>query len=288
MKTYVCNPRGYCLGVINAINKAKQTKLSNAGKEVYVFGMLVHNEDVINELSECGITTVVDTSDYKKVIDNLNKDSILIFTAHGHVKEIEEYAINKGLETVDATCSIVNKNLELIKESIKNNKEVIYIGKKSHPETVAALSLDKSIHLYDIKNGFDFKNLKSDNPLVINQTTLSHLELKDIHDDIKKHVSNAEIIDEICDATKVRQLAILNIPNEVDLIVIVGGTKSSNTNKLFEIAKDTHKNARVIKVLNLSELKRYKLDNYKYAAIAAGTSTPVGVTNEIINYIKSI
>ena len=287
MKCYVCNPRGYCAGVIKAITKAKKTKKMYSDRPIYVFGMLVHNEDVKDSLLKEGIITIEDTSNYKEVINNLPSNSVLIFTAHGHKEEIESYAKEKGLITVDTTCEIVKKNLDLIRNAIKNNKDVIYIGKNNHPETTAAISLSENVHLLEIGKDFDYASVK-ESPLVLNQTTLSHLELKDTHDIIKDNIPSADIIDEICDATKIRQLSVLNIPSEVDLIIIVGGKKSSNTKKLYEIATSKYPNVKVMQVLNAEEINKNDLLGHNYAAIASGTSTPIEITNKVIELIKSI
>lgn len=288
MKVYVTNPHGYCLGVINAISEVTKLRKNNPTSKIYIFGMLVHNKDVKDYLENKDIITISDTSDYRSVIDSLEKDSFLVFTAHGHQKEIEDYALSKGLKVIDTTCPRVKENLNLIIKELNEGNDVIYIGKNNHPETIAALSLGKNVYLYEQGKDFDYNQLKSISPLVINQTTLSHLDLIDIHKDIVLHLNKAKIVDEICDATKVRQIAVKNIPSDVSLIIIVGGKESSNTLKLYEIAKKTHPNAKVIKILNITELNKNDLIGHNYVAVASGTSTPIEVTNKIISYLKLV
>ena len=170
---------------------------------------------------------------------------------------------------------------------IKGAEEVIYIGKSHHPETTAALTMNKNTHLYDISSGLNFNELKTDHPLVINQTTLSFLELESIHQDIKNRLPNATIYDEICDATLLRQRAIEKIDDDIDTIIIVGSKRSSNTMKLYEIAKLMHPNKQTILVNNVDELRQLDLSN-KNVAVASGTSTSIETIKSIKNYLMQM
>ena len=183
---------------------------------------------------------------------------------------------------VDATCKKVKECFNQIKQA----GEVIYIGKNHHPETVAALTMNKNAHLYDIKSGFDYSVLKTNHPLVINQTTLSFIELAAIHNEIKSKLPNAIFAEEICNATLLRQKAIDDLDSSVDTLIIVGSKKSSNTMKLFDIAKAKHPDIQTLLVNNVDELKQYQLG--KNIAIASGTSTSIETIKEIKEYLESL
>ena len=187
------------------------------------------------------------------------------------------------MQYVDATCKKVKDCFNVIKEA----DEVIYIGKSHHPETVAALTMNKNAHLYDIKDGFDYSVLKTNNPLVINQTTLSFLELEHIHQEIKSKLPTAKFYDEICDATLLRQIAIQKLDKGVDTIIIVGSKKSSNTMKLYDIATKVHLDKQVVLVNNADELRKHNL-SFRNAVIASGTSTSIATINKVKNYLESI
>ncbi len=275
-------PIGHCFGVLKAIEIAKKTKEKYQDKNIYVFGLLVHNEEVVKALEEINIKTIEMNED--NAIELLNKftpDDIVIFTAHGHPQVYEEILNRNHVTYVDATCKKVKDCFNVIKEA----DEVIYIGKSHHPETVAALTMNPNAHLYDIKNGFDYSLLKSDHPLVINQTTLSFLELENIHQEIKNKLPRAVFYDEICDATLLRQIAIKNLDSSVDTIIIVGSNKSSNTMKLYDIALKVHPDKQVVLVKDVEELKTLKLV-YKNVVIASGTSTPYQTIVKIEEYLK--
>ena len=277
-------PIGHCFGVIKAFEIAKKTKALYLDKNIYVFGLLVHNEEAVKELESIGIKTIEMNED--NAIDLLNKftsDDVVIFTAHGHPLIYEEILNRNHVTFVDATCSRVKDCFNTIKQA----HEVIYIGKNHHPETVAALTMNKHAYLYDITSGgFDYNQLHTDAPLVINQTTLSFLELEKIHQDIRKKLPHAIFHEEICNATLLRQKAIKELDESVDTIIIVGSQKSSNTMKLYEIAKSEHPHKQIVLVNNVEELKKANI-SFNNAIIASGTSTSIETINAVNDYLSS-
>ena len=280
----IIKPIGQCYGVNNAIQIAKQAAVDNPNKRVNIFGLLVHNNDVKKELEGLNIKTIeVEDGEEINILKSFKKDDLVIFTAHGHPKKYEEILNNLGVRFIDTTCPIVQKSFDLIKQA----KETIYIGKNGHPETKAALTMNEQVHLYDINSGIDFSKILTNDPLVINQTTLSFLELEEIHKDIKKHIENAQILDEICNVTMLRQKAIRNISNDVEVIIVVGSKKSSNTLKLFEVAKNFHIGKHILFVENVNELNE-DLSKYNRFAITGGTSTPLSKIEEIKRYLEAL
>ncbi len=289
MEIIKIKPIGYCYGVINAINLALKIKDEYKDNNVYLFGQIVHNNDVTNMLLKHGIKTLDTTNqDKEALLKSFSKDDIVIFSAHGHDKKFDQILLSSGVKYFDATCPKVNKNNELIKKEVKDNK-VIFIGKKNHPETEASLSISSNVILYDIKEKLDYSLIDVPSPLVVNQTTLSFLEIEDIHLDIKKHFPQAKIIDEICDATRLRQEKIVSLKEDIDAFIIIGSNKSSNTSKLYEIARNKYQDSLpVLKVENLDDLKKYDLKGIKKVALASGTSTPISIVEEMETYLKGV
>ncbi len=290
MNVYVTNPHGYCMGVVNAIKLAEQAKYENPHRPVAILGMLVHNEEVIERLQKKGIFTLYDTTKtHKELLQEINPATIIIFSAHGHVKELEEIARARNLTYVDATCSRVTRNHDLIIDALKKGQQVIFIGKKGHPETTAAVSLDSRIILLDVKDKFKYQGLDLlKETFVLNQTTLSFLELKSIHQDLLRIFPNIVINEEICSATRLRQQAVIDVPAHADLIYIVGSSHSSNTEKLVEVAKKTHPKALVYRINNIDDIHQSDLVGKKLVAIGAGASTPPELTEEIIAYLRKV
>ena len=283
MEVEILSPQGYCAGVTNAINMARLAKKEHLDKNVYVLGMLVHNKEVIDELTKENIITIYDKNKtYEELIKLIPNDSVIIFTAHGHDEKLDAIAKSKNLIIYDATCSKVKRNLIRIKEAINNNRDVIYIGEKNHPESLASLSISNKVSFYDK----DLDLSKLNNPLVINQTTLNILSLKDIHNDILSKI-NAEIEDEICPTTRLRQEAIEKLDDSFDLIIVVGDIASNNSKKLLEIAKTSHPHTSSIMISSLNEFDKEMLKNKKKVALASGASTPNKTINDIYSFIKN-
>ena len=276
-------PIAHCYGVINAIELAKRVAANHKDKNINILGLLVHNEEVTKDLLNIGIKTIDITG--KNILDILNSfngEDIVIFTAHGHPEQYEQILKDKGVTYYDATCPRVKECFS----HIKSSKETIYIGKKNHPEANAALTMNDHVLFYDINEKFDYSQVKTSDPLIINQTTLSFLELEDIHQEIKQNIPQARIEDEICDATLLRQKAILGLTDDVDTILIVGSRKSSNTMKLFEVATSAHQDKKVYLVSGLDELKKMDIP-FNNLVIASGTSTPYQTIARIKEYLEN-
>ena len=136
---------------------------------------------------------------------------------------------------------------------------------------------------------FDIEALVRDiikEPIIINQTTLSFLELNNIHKEILENIPKANIIDEICPVTRIRQENIINLKKDYDLLIIIGSKTSSNTNKLYELALKYHQNKKVLMIGSKKDLFNFDLSNYKHVAIFSGTSTPNEIINEVKQYLE--
>ena len=284
MKIDIIQPSGYCFGVMNAINEAIKIKENYPFNNVYVLGELVHNEDVISFLNNHDIHTLVVNNNEEEILKKLNTNDILIFSAHGHDEKLDELLKNKKITFFDTTCKNVRKNLDLIKENI--DKGIIYIGKENHAETKAAISISNKVVLYDLDKGLDFSKITFKEPIIINQTTLSFLELNNIHKEILENIPKANIIDEICPVTRIRQENIINLKKDYDLLIIIGSKTSSNTNKLYELALKYHENKKVLMIGSKKDLFNLDLSNYQHVAIFSGTSTPNEIINEVKQYLE--
>ena len=281
MKVTILEPSGYCSGVERAMKMAIETKNTNPSKNVVVLGMLVHNEDSLKTLEKYGIKTIYKKNcSYEQLIDEIKEPSIVILTAHGHLKVVEEKLLEKGHEIVDATCPFVSSSFKEIRKYLDKNMYVFYIGVKNHPESSAALSLSEKVIFIDYKNPVVPK-IECKSPLVISQTTLSQLEVFDIYMKIEKEYPKAKISKGICHASTSRQLALGKLDDDVDLIYVVGGINSNNSRTLFNIAKGLYPNKKVVLIQNASEINKKDLIGLSHIAISSGASTPKEVIEEI-------
>lgn len=287
MKIEILEPFGYCAGVERAMKMALEVKKAHQDQEVVVLGMLVHNADALNELSKAGITTIYDENkSLVELIDKVDNNAIVILTAHGHSLAVEEELNRRNIEFIDATCPFVTLTENVIKKAVSENRDVLYLGKKNHPEANAALSISNKVHLIEPKNVH--LDEKYSHPLVISQTTFSESEIAQTISFIKDALKEVSVSESICQASTLRQNALKNLSKDVELIYVVGGKNSNNTKTLFEIASTTHPKAKVLMIENANDINKKDLIGLNYVAISSGASTPREITLEVENKIKSL
>jgi len=278
-------PRGFCKGVYHAIELAKQTRIDFPNEKITILGELVHNKDVVSTLKSLQIDTI--ESKGKSRIDLLDEinEGIIIFSAHGVSPLVELKAKRKGLITINASCVDVLKTQDLIKTYLENGYEIFYVGQKNHPESEASLDLDlNKVHLIEI--GKEIPELDSKKIFVTNQTTMSIFDIKNTIDLIQLKYPFAVVSNEICNATRLRQEAVLNLPSTVDSIIIIGDKNSNNTKMLTKIAQNRSIKT-IIEIQNLRELDPKVLDLCHEIAITAGASTPKFIIDEIVHFVNA-
>ena len=224
------------------------------------------------------------------MLDQIESGTVII-TAHGVGSNIYNKIKDKGLDLFDCTCHFVKKASDLILEYINNNYDIIYIGKKNHPETEGVISESNRIHL--IENIDDIDNLVINNDLIglSNQTTMSIYDIEDIVNKVKEKFPNVVILKTICNATKNRQKELSdclnNLNNQEFLCIVVGDPTSNNTLMLEKRAK-SFKNGLTIKIEDKNMLDINLVKKYQNVVITSGASTPHVIVNEVIDKIKSI
>lgn len=283
MNVKIIKPYGYCLGVKRVLDLVNDIVIKHQDKKIYCIGQIVHNKIVNQKLIDLNIE-ILNFSDKEKAIEKIDS-GVVIFSAHGTSKKIIEKAKKKGLIVYDVVCPFVLKEFNIIEDKINHGFDVIYIGKKNHEESTAALAISNNIHF--IEKVKDVSGLKITNSkiVIINQTTLSINDLKEIYLSIQEKYPNALIIDEICNATRVRQEQVLKINQQHDVIV-VGDNNSNNSKSLYELAfKKAHS---CIMVEQYSEELKKWCETKKNVLIVSGTSTPNEIVENIYNMIKSI
>ena len=260
---------------------AIETKKNNPSKNVVILGMLVHNEDSLKTLEKHGIKTIYKQNcSFEQLIDEINEASMVILTAHGHSKAVEEKLLKSGHKIVDATCPFVTNSFKEIEKSLNKDLNVFYIGVKNHPESTAALSLSKKVLLIDVKDP-KIPSVKCDSPLVISQTTLSKFETESIYKQIQEVYPNAKFLDGICNASTKRQESLMNLDKDVDLIYVVGGTNSNNSKTLLNLATKLYPNKKVLLIQNAQNINKKDHKGLSHIVISSGASTPKEVIEEI-------
>lgn len=282
MKVYQIAPRGYCKGVIRAIEIAKKQAHQD---NTYILGMIVHNQYIVEALNDLGIKTIDKKgASREELLDQVDRGTVII-TAHGASKEIVKKAQDKHLNVIDATCPDVIKTHDLIEKYLSKGREILYIGKSGHPESEGALSIDlEHIHLIESKKDID-KLDPSLNYVITNQTTMSLYDVYDLCEYAKSVLKNLTVAKETCQATTIRQEAITKIDDDVDLVFIVGDPHSNNTRKLASIAS-SKANKTTYMIESVSDITLAMLKDKKVAAVSSGASTPTYLTNQVISYLQ--
>lgn len=277
-------PRGYCKGVVRAIEIAKQCAKDYPDQKITVLGMIVHNQHVVDALKNLNITTVEDKNKTRiELLDEIN-EGVVIFTAHGISDTVKQKAADKGLICVDASCTDVIETQNLVKEKIRQNANVLYIGKKKHPEAEAVLSISQNVHL--ITSTSDLPETLEGDVFVTNQTTMSLLEVEAIIDEIIKKWPHAQIMREICNATSIRQKAVLNLSNQqIDCLIVVGDPASNNSTKLKVLGIQSGIQ-HVIMIESVFDLNEEMIQHHKRIAVTSGASTPTALTAQVIDVLK--
>ena len=280
-------PQGFCGGVNNAIKILDKTlNDNNIKKPIYLLGNLIHNKFVMEEYKKKGIIVLEDkTKTRLELLDLIETKGTVIFSAHGVSDLVYSKAKSKGLDIIDATCPFVNVVHLKIKDYIKKGYQILYIGTKNHPECEGVLGIDSNIKLITSLDDVSNLEINSDKIFVTNQTTLSIYDISYIFNAIKEKYNNVIIDDKICNATTIRQKAVMD-QEIVDLCIIIGDPQSSNTKKLKSVS--LLKGINTIMIESVSDLDQEMFKDVNSVSISSGASTPSYLVDEVIEFIKNI
>lgn len=273
MKIKIAETYGFCFGVKRALDIAFDA--TEKSKKIYSYGQLIHNDQVSEKLSSQGLVEV-------KEIGNLNNCDMII-RSHGVGRNIYEISEHKNINVIDCTCPYVKKVHTIVKKYHDKNFKIIIIGDPNHPEVIGINGWcdNKAIIIKDEKSIPELSNHFS--YCVVAQTTLKEATWIYVTNIIKGCISNVEFFNTICSATSERQLSTIKLAKEVDCMIVIGGFHSSNSIKLYEIAKEYCKN--IYHIEKKSDLVMTKLEKCDTIGITAGASTPNWIIDEVCDYI---
>ncbi|MGF2617111.1 4-hydroxy-3-methylbut-2-enyl diphosphate reductase [Rossellomorea vietnamensis] len=278
-------PRGYCYGVVDAMVIARNAALDKSlPRPIYILGMIVHNKHVTDAFEEEGIITL-DGNNRKEILDQVTEGTV-IFTAHGVSPEVKQLAKDKGLVTLDATCPDVTRTHDLIRAKEAEGFDVIYIGKKGHPEPEGAVGVAPGIvHLVETMDDVEELKITNKKIIVTNQTTMSQWDVSHVMEKVKEKYPYVEVHKEICLATQVRQEAVAEQAGEADVLIVVGDPKSNNSNRLAQVSEEIA-GTKAYRIADISELEIDWIKDAELVAVTAGASTPTPIVKEVMNFIS--
>ncbi len=282
VKVLLAQPRGFCAGVIRAIDIVDQA-LDRTGEPVYVRHEIVHNRHVVDTLKAKGAVFVEELSE-------VPAGAVTIFSAHGVSRAVQLDAEAKGLPVIDATCPLVSKVHAQGRRYVATGRTLVLIGHAGHPEVEGTLGqIDGEVHLVGSPAEVATLALPLDRPIAyITQTTLSVDDTRAIIAALKARFSDVTGPDtsDICYATQNRQSAVRALCEQADMLIVVGSPNSSNSNRLREIGEEMGKPAYL--VADGSEFDPAWLDGVDTVGLTAGASAPEELVQSVIAAIRRI
>jgi len=276
MKIFLARDAGYCFGVRDAVNLAYDT--AEAHGEVYMLGTIVHNERVIENLSNAGAKVV-------ETLDDVPEDKPILFRAHGTAPELWKKTDKKKLNLVDATCPLVTEIHDEIKKLEEEGRRTIIIGDHGHDEVVAiAAQVSEPIIIANVDEAKTLRKMKKAG--VVSQSTQMIENVKEIMNVLMEKVFDLRFVNTICFPTRRNHEQIKELAVQCDVMIVIGSFTSANSKRLTQLALE--RNKRSYQVTTAEELDMSWFNDCKTVGISAGASTPDEIINDVVKHIKII
>jgi 4-hydroxy-3-methylbut-2-enyl diphosphate reductase len=283
MEIILAKPRGFCAGVTRAIETVEKA-IQKFGTPVYVRHEIVHNKFVVESLRKKGAIFVNE-------VEQIPVGAITIFSAHGVSDKVEEDAVKRGLDVIDATCPLVSKVHREAKKYEEEDYEIILIGHRGHPEVEGTRGRVKKPVIL-VTNEEDARNIEIQNPekiAYVSQTTLSVDDTKKIVEILENRFPTLQkglATKDICYATQNRQDAVRDLCKIVDILLVIGAQNSSNSNRLRDLGEESGLNSYLIN--GAQDIEEKWFENVEKIGLTAGASAPEILVQEVILKIKEI
>ena len=280
MEIILAKTAGFCFGVQRAVDTAYE-HADDKGR-VYTYGQIIHNEEVVGDLSRHGVTVIED--------DELPdiRDSKVIIRSHGAEKKVYDILESNGNIVIDATCPFVKKIHNIVRDKSEDGHTIVIVGDENHPEVrgimgwcvsrPVVIGSEEEAEIFTQKC-LDGSYSRKENISIVSQTTFNYRKFNNIVDIIRNKLYNVTAYKTICNATSVRQREAKEIASKVDAMIVIGGRNSSNTQKLFEISKKECENTYYIQTLVDLDLTTF--ESVSRVGITAGASTPNNIIKEV-------
>jgi len=270
MEILLAKNGGFCSGV----KKAVDTAMSVNPENTYLYGEIIHNPVVVDDIRKRGIITVEDLSE-------VPCGATLIIRSHGVGKNVYEECAKRNIRVIDCTCQFVHRTQKLVDEHFQKGKTIVIVGERTHPEVIGLNGwCENTAHIVSSEED-DFSVLEGKNCVVVAQTTYSDEKFEKIIKILNdKPLKTVEIFKTICYTTIRRQNEACELAKQCDAMIVLGGLNSSNTNKLFEICARYCEN--VFRVVRFGDLDYKKIKRFKKVGIVTGASAPNVQTQEVL------
>ncbi len=286
MQVTLAKSAGFCFGVKRAVDQVYQ-EAEHSRMPVYTFGPIIHNETVVKDLEEKGVYAIGGIEELKHL-----PKGIVVIRSHGVSKEIYEKIETEGFRIVDATCPFVLKIHRFAEDYSKKGYHILIIGNASHPEVEGIKGWSDPAGTTVLQSAEEARNFKlpegengRPNVCIVSQTTFNYNKFQELVEIIEKKGYDIIVLNTICNATEERQKEAAEISAKADAMIVIGGSHSSNTQKLFEICKKECENTYYIQTLDDLDPGQFRsIDN---VGITAGASTPNNIIEEAQKNVRS-
>ena len=280
MDVTVAKTAGFCFGVKRAVEKVYE-HIEKGKTPIYTFGPIIHNEEVVRDLEERGVKVLETAEELRQLTDG-----VVVIRSHGVGKDIYDILEKNGIEIIDATCPFVKKIHRIVSEQNENGRRVIIVGNGKHPEVEGIKGWGNDDTLV-IETAEEFEKLQisdGEKLCIVAQTTFNYNKFQDLVEKISKTRYDILVLNTICNATQERQVEARQIASQVDVMIVIGGRNSSNTQKLYEICRRECKETYYIQTLK--DFKPEKAGSVRSVGITAGASTPNQIIEEVHTNVR--
>ena len=282
MKIILAQPRGFCAGVVRAIETVERA-IEKYGAPIYVRHEIVHNRHVVESLKAKGARFVEELSE-------VPSGAVTIFSAHGVSRKVEDEARSRALPTIDATCPLVTKVHNQGRRYVAQGRILVFIGHAGHPEVEGTLGqIDGELYLVESIEDVEKLPIATDAPIAyVTQTTLSVDDTRGVIAALNRRFSDVEgpEIRDICYATQNRQTAVRELSRVCDVIIVVGAPNSSNSNRLREIGEEAGLPSYL--VVDGGDIKAEWVKNARVVGVTAGASAPEILVGDVVQALMRI
>ena len=282
MNVELAKTAGFCFGVKRAVETVYEQARCHKSRKIYTYGPIIHNEEVIKDLQKQGVEVIRSEEE----LEGLD-DGVVVIRSHGVARHIYDLIEKKNITCVDATCPFVKKIHRIVDEESKKGSHIVIIGNSSHPEVegIRGWSKERVSVIQSAEEAEHFRMEEEGRKVcVVAQTTFNYKKFKELVEILDKKGYDIIVLNTICNATKERQEEARRIAGRVEAMVVIGDSRSSNTQKLFEICKNECLNTYYIQTLD--DLDVNQLRSVETVGITAGASTPNIIIEEVQNYVR--
>ncbi len=281
MNVILAKNAGFCFGVKRAVDTVYEQL--GADQPIYTFGPIIHNEEVVRDLKERGVTVINDIEELEQ-----KPPGTVVIRAHGVEKGVCEEIKRRGFSIIDATCPFVLKIHRLVERYSGEGCQIVIVGNEDHPEVKGIRSWSDAARTQVIASREDALAFTADRGkkvCIVSQTTFNYKKFQELVEIIKEKGYDIIVLNTICNATEERQTEALAVAKQVDAMIVIGDRNSSNTQKLFEICKNECNNTYYIQTVK--DLDLAKLGSVDNVGITAGASTPNNIIEEVQKNVRN-